>query len=60
MQLANTWKGTNGLWTRKEGENKSVIDFIMMQKEHMKGIKEMKIDEDKEWTPFRVIRDNGI
>ena len=60
MQLANTWKGTNGLWTRREGENKSVIDYIIMQKEHMTGIQEMEVDEEKEWTPFRVIKQDGI
>ena len=48
-----------GLWTRIEGEKKSVIDYIIIDKEERACLKEMVIDEEKTYTPFHTVYENG-
>ena len=60
MTILNTQKEKRkGLWTRIQGESKSVIDYVIVDKAEANNIEVMEIDEKKEWTPFRVIKENG-
>ena len=55
MSLANADKHKcKGLWTREEGKEKSVIEFVMTNTEHLNSIKEMIINETKEYATYRL------
>ena len=55
MSLANADKHIcKGLWTREEGKEKSVIEFVMTNTEHLNSIKEMIINETKEYATYRL------
>ena len=43
-----------GLWTREQGEEKSVIDYVITTKKDLNTIKTMKIDEEKEFGIYNV------
>ena len=43
-----------GLWTRVQGEEKSVIDYLITTKKDLNTIKTMKIDEEKEFEIYKV------
>ena len=43
-----------GLWTREQGEEKSVIDYVTTTKKDLNTIKTMKIDEEKEFGIYNV------
>ena len=43
-----------GLWTREQGEEKSVIDDVITTKKDLNTIKTMKIDEEKESGIYKV------
>ena len=48
---ANTNK-CKGLWTRAENGSKSVLDYVLVNKEHLESIEKMVIDEKREITPY--------
>ena len=43
-----------GLWTREQGKDKSVIDYVITNKENLKKIRKMIIDENKEFATYRT------
>ena len=43
-----------GLWTREQGEEKSIIDYVITTKRDLNTIKTMKIDEEKEFGIYKV------
>ena len=43
-----------GLWTRIEGENKSIIDYVLIDEKEANKVIKMKIDENKDYTPYHV------
>ena len=43
-----------GLWTREQGEEKSVIDYVITTKKDLNTIKTMKIDEEKEFGIYKA------
>ena len=45
-----------GLWTREQGEEKSVIDYVITTKRDLNTIKTMKINEEKEFGIYKVER----
>lgn len=47
-----------GLWTRIQGEQKSVIDYAIIDKEEVKNVAMMEIDEEKLWTPYYITKEN--
>ena len=56
MSLANADKG---LWSRKQGTEKSIIDYVMTTNtEYLNNIKEMIIDETKEYATYRQDQQN--
>ncbi len=57
LSLCNFSPNTRGKWTRiqknKNGINKSTIDYILLQGETSSLMREMLIDEDKIYCPYR-------
>ena len=45
-------------WTREQGKEKSVIDYVMPNKEYSNSIKEMITDKAKEYTTYRLDQQN--
>ena len=43
-----------GLCTREQGEEKSIIDYVITTKRDLNTIKSMKIDEQKEFGIYKV------
>ena len=43
-----------GLWTREQGEEKSIIDYVITTKRDLNTIKTMKIDEENEFGIYEV------
>ena len=59
MSLVNADKHRcKGLWTREQGKEKSIIDYVMTNTEHLNSIKEMIIDETKEYATYRLDQQN--
>ena len=46
------------LWTGEQGKEKSVIDYVMTNAEYLNSIKEMIIDETKEYATYRLEQEN--
>ena len=57
MLIVNATEKCEGKWTRvqkeKAGIRKSIIDYVLISKDHEAAIKKMEIDEERERTPFR-------
>ena len=50
MIILNTVKEKyKGVWTRVQGEENSIIDYVLTDASSAKTIKEMKIDEEKQY-----------
>ncbi len=58
LAVGNSQEICEGLWTRIQGQEKSVIDYVIMFEEDVKILQEMMIDEQKLITPYYV--DNTI
>ena len=43
-----------GLWIREQGEEKSIIDYVITTRRDLNIIKTMKIDEEKESGIYKV------
>ena len=59
LVILNTVEKTIGRWTRIEGNQKSIIDYVIMDKSEEENILKMEIDEEKEWTPYHIVRKEG-
>ena len=42
------------LWTREQGKEKSVIDYLITNKDNLQRIRKMIIDENKEFATYRT------
>ena len=51
MEILNNNKKCKDMWT---GYNKSILDYVIVNKEDTKYLNEMSIDENKEFTPYHV------
>ena len=60
LKLLNTSKKCTGLWTRMEGEKKSVLDYVIIDADNEDLVKKMVIDEDKEYTPKHHVTGRDI
>lgn len=47
LTILNTTEICEGLWTRTEGESRSVIDYILTDEDSAEGVKSMMVDENK-------------
>ena len=60
LSIINKSDRCEGLWTRKEGNNKSIIDYVLTAKENEKHVDKMIIDENKTFTPFHIVKNRTI
>ena len=64
LRVANFHTSASGKWTRiqqtKVGEEKSAIDYILLDESLYCGVKEVLIDESKLLTPYWVTTRKGI
>ena len=51
MQILNSDKRCKGLWTRVQGEERSVLDYILVSEEDTDNVVSMLIDEEKKFAP---------
>ncbi len=54
MSILNTETFCEGTWTRIAKEKKSVLDYMIVNKEDTNAIRKVMIDELKEITPYRI------
>ena len=47
-------KSEGGFWTREQGGEKSIMDYVILTMRDLNTIKSMKIDEEKEFGIYRV------
>ena len=52
MEILNCTELCTGTWTRQENGQKSVLDYVLVNKEEIKSIEQMHIDEEKEKAPY--------
>ena len=57
MILLNSSKKCIGLWTREEKRNKSIIDYMIVDKESEEFVSKVTIDESRENAPFNLKKD---
>ena len=60
LRLLNTSKKCNGLWTRVEGEKKSVLDYMIVEAENEELVKGMWIDNEREYTPKHLVEGRNV
>eukprot|EP00112_Aurelia_sp_Birch-Aquarium-sp1_P026251 Seg92.1 transcript_id=Seg92.1/GoldUCD/mRNA.D3Y31 product="LINE-1 retrotransposable element ORF2 protein" pseudo=true protein_id=Seg92.1/GoldUCD/D3Y31 len=56
--IVNASEKTKGKWTRTEGTKKSILDYMIINKEHHQSINQMIIDEEKVWGLYRINGNN--
>ncbi len=54
LAVGNAQDVCEGLWTRIQGHEKSVIDYVIMFEEDIEIMQEMMVDEIKNITPYYV------
>ncbi len=59
LSILNSDVKCNGLWTRVEGKSRSVIDYVMIDEENSFALEEMKIDEEREYSPIGYDKDGN-
>ena len=48
-----------GKWTREQGEERSIIDYVITSQEYIEVIKIMEIDEEKQYGLYKIERQNN-
>ena len=52
--MVNADERCDGQWTRVEGSQKSVLDYVLVFEEDSKLVCSMEIDEEKDITPYHI------
>ena len=60
LQMLNASEKCKGLWTREEKGKRSVLDYVLMNKEAAESVGEMIIDEEKIITPYTSMGEERI
>ena len=60
MIILNSLEKYRGKWTRGSGREKLIIDYMMIGEENENGVESIIIDENKEKSPYRMRRSDGI
>ena len=58
LQILNSVEKCEGLWTRVQGDSKSVLDYVIVWKENQENLLSMLIDEKKEFAPAGIDENN--
>ena len=56
LRIVNADTKCEGIWTRKENEKRSVLDYGLIREGDEEGIIKMFIDEEKLYTPYRMTK----
>lgn len=48
LEAANSWKKCKGKWTRERGQARSVLDYIMVEKEWKRNVKKIVVEEERD------------
>ena len=57
MIILNTVKEKcKGVWTRVQGDEKSIIDYVLTDASSANTVKEMKIDEEKQYGLHKLYK----
>ena len=60
MIILNTVKEKcKGVWTRVQGEGKSIIDYVLTDASSANTVKEMKIDEEKQYGLHKLYKNTA-
>ncbi len=59
LYVVNTDERCRGKWTRILGDEKSVLDYMMIKNDDKPYIQGMEIDENKNMTPYWVTREEN-
>ena len=43
-----------GLWTRVQGQERSIIDYVLTNSKLLSTVAEMVVDENKEYSAFKL------
>ena len=54
LKIVNSQKCCSGLWTRQQENERSVLDYIRVKKDDVKLVNLMKIDKEKDITPYSL------
>ena len=57
MIILNNSKKCQGKWTRIQGQQKSTIDYVIVDKKDEKYLTKMIIDEEKVNTPYHITKE---
>ena len=60
MEILNKLEICEGKWTRIQGNKKSILDYVMVNKGDGNYLNKMVIDENKENTPFHIIKGKTV
>ena len=60
LKIVNADPCCEGRWTRIEGQCKSILDYVIVFEEDIGLLETMKIDEDKDITPYYIERTEGM
>ena len=60
MKILNKNEKCKGKWTRIQGEQKSTLDYVMVDKKDEKHLKKMIIDEEKAITPYHNTKEGKV
>ena len=52
LSILNSSEKCNGLWTRVEGNSRSVLDYVIVDEESNSALEKMSIDEEREHSPI--------
>ena len=54
LKILNSNKCCRGLWTRQQDNERSILDYILVNKEDVKLVNFMKIDKERDVTPYAL------
>ena len=58
LTIVNTMEKCEGVWTRAEGQSKSVLDYMLVDAEEEQAVKKLLIDEKREFSPVGYSRNS--
>ena len=60
MEILNRQEACEGKWTRIQGNKKSILDYVIVNKGDGSYVNKMVIDENKEKTPFHIVKGQTV
>ena len=60
LTTVNQLEQCDGMWTRIEGDQKSIIDYVIVSQTATNLVSEMNIDENKYDTPYYLVNKERV